>query len=154
MKPTPEMTKAGDDMAALLISVRISRDMHGLGGCRSLEEVLTGIRNADLAVQYCKDEITSTEAIYMAMRRAAPAELDLPTQHDVEHVLEHPGSCRSVSHSTGWTLCNSKHQQAVHCLVEELIAQLEALISLDTVGDRVTWREAEDLLKRAKETKL
>ena len=154
MKPTPEMINAGDDMAGLLISAKISQEMHRLGGCRTLEEALRGAQYPDLAVQYCRGEISSTEAIYTAMRRADSRTTDLPTREDVEHVVEHPGSCESVSSSAGWTLVNSAHQQAVHTLDEELTAQLEALIELDSVGDRVTWREAELLLHRAKVFKL
>jgi hypothetical protein len=70
---TEAMTQAGEDIASAMMDAHISYNMKGLGGCRTWKEWLEAhaeIPNLDLIEAYLKEEITSVDAIYLAMHRA------------------------------------------------------------------------------------
>lgn len=66
---TEVMQKAGENIASNLLDASIENSMGGLGGCRHLD--LSNYRsNQDLIKKYIDEDITSVEAIYIAMERA------------------------------------------------------------------------------------
>lgn len=70
-KVTPEMQKAGSEMASVLMDAGIAKCMDGLGGSRTWSDWLAeDVPNRDLAIEYLDDKIDSVTAIYLAMDRA------------------------------------------------------------------------------------
>lgn len=69
---TPAMRQAGDDVAGLMISARCCSDMAGLGGCRTLDALMTENPGpyTDIVLAYAKREIDSVTGIFIAMLRA------------------------------------------------------------------------------------
>lgn len=72
---TPEMVKAGSDIASVLLDASIAKCMNGLGGSKTWEEFVEGdVRNQDIVIDYLEDRIESVTAIYLAMERARGGE--------------------------------------------------------------------------------
>lgn len=68
---TEAMNKAGNDIAAELMTASVAKSMNGLGGSPTYEEWLNKeVANRDLCIAYSKSEIDSVTAIYLAMVRA------------------------------------------------------------------------------------
>lgn len=68
---TEAMNKAGNDIAAELMTASVAKSMNGLGGSLIYEEWLNKeVANRDLCITYSKSEIDSVTAIYLAMVRA------------------------------------------------------------------------------------
>lgn len=68
---TEAMNKAGNDIAAELMTASVAKSMNGLGGSLTYEEWLNKeVANRDLCIAYSKSEIDSVTAIYLAMVRA------------------------------------------------------------------------------------
>jgi len=67
MKVTPEMIKAGQDMASLLIDATCEKGMGGLGGCKNFDINNYPKKYRKLILKYINEEIVSVTAIYTAM---------------------------------------------------------------------------------------
>lgn len=68
---TEAMNKAGNDIAAELMTASVAKSMNGLGGSLTYEGWLNKeVANRDLCIAYSKSEIDSVTAIYLAMVRA------------------------------------------------------------------------------------
>jgi hypothetical protein len=72
MKPedvTKEMREAGDAIASLLISADACRAMHGLGGARTVGQLLVGAdaRSIELVSAYLDGRADSATCIFLAM---------------------------------------------------------------------------------------
>lgn len=94
MKHLPkDVVEAGERIASDLLDVAIAKSMNGLGGCQSkdtqdyqdsdliqayLDECqskdIQDYEDSDLIQAYLDEEISSVEAIYVAMRRVAEKE--------------------------------------------------------------------------------
>lgn len=71
MKVTPEMVKAGSDIASVLMDASIAKCMNGLGGSTTWNEFVSReTTNRDIVIDYLEDRIESVTAIYLAMERA------------------------------------------------------------------------------------
>ena len=72
---TEAMVAAGNRMAAELLHANIAKNMDGLGGSSTMDEMLAGdLLERDLVLSYIDGRIDSTAAIYLAMRRRWVAE--------------------------------------------------------------------------------
>lgn len=73
MKHLPkDVVEAGERIASDLWDVAIAKSMNGLGGCRAKN--IQDYEDSDLIQAYLDEEISSVEAIYVAMRRVAEKE--------------------------------------------------------------------------------
>lgn len=71
MKVTPEMVKAGNDIASVLIDASVANSMNGLGGSTTWDEFVSRqTHNRDIVIDYLENRIESVTAIYLAMERA------------------------------------------------------------------------------------
>jgi hypothetical protein len=69
-KVTDSMVQAGNDIASELITASISKQMDGLGGGLTWNEWLKNdVKNKDLIISYVEKDMSSVEAIYLAMDR-------------------------------------------------------------------------------------
>jgi hypothetical protein len=70
-KVTDSMVQAGNDIASELIAACAYKSMNGLGGGLTWQEWLDkDVKNKDLIIAYVEKDMSSVEAIYLAMDRA------------------------------------------------------------------------------------
>jgi hypothetical protein len=71
IKVTPTMIEAGEAIASELIKASCNKSMDGLGGGLTWQEWLDkDVKNKDLIIAYVEKDMSSVEAIYLAMGRA------------------------------------------------------------------------------------